>query len=84
MYDIADQASFDALRTEWLPDKIRKYVEPKTVKMLVGNQLDRAQFREVSREHAAQLAASEDMLALETSARDATNVCDPADDASCP
>jgi len=76
VYDITSHDSYDALRTHWLPDIHVNSEYPNCAKVLVGNKQDRAQFREVSSNEAAQLAASEDILALETSALDATNVCE--------
>lgn len=72
VYDITSQLSFEHIQT-WLDDVI-KYVPPSAVIMLIGNKCDLEADREVPAEAGQKFAEEKQLLFLETSALDATNV----------
>jgi small GTP-binding protein len=71
LYDLTSALSFHAL-ARWL--KELRDVDPKVVVMLVGNKCDMAELRVVSPEDGINFAKRENLLFIETSAKDATNV----------
>jgi small GTP-binding protein len=71
VYDLTSALSFQALR-RWLTEL--RHVDPKIVVMLVGNKCDMAELRAVSTEDGVNFANSQNLLFIETSAKEATNV----------
>jgi len=72
-YDITKRDSFKDI-PHWIED-VRKYASTKSLKLLIGNKRDLNSGREVTEDEAKQLAAHYDIIdAIETSAKDATNV----------
>ncbi|KAJ9464387.1 GTP-binding protein ypt3 [Diplonema papillatum] len=72
VYDITNQASFDNVST-WLQE-LRSHVQPSAVVMLIGNKCDLEHLRTVQKEQASKFAAENQLVLLETSALDSTNV----------
>ena len=72
VFDICDRKSFDQL-PKWLRDA-RIEADPNCIVMLVGNKVDLADRRCVSREEAEEFARTHDMEYLETSAKKGTNI----------
>lgn len=72
VYDITKADSFEHVN-RWL-DQLRAHADPNAVIMLVGNKCDLESMREVPVESGRELAETERLLFLETSALDATNV----------
>eukprot|EP01059_Diplonema_ambulator_P036223 TRINITY_DN895_c0_g1_i2.p1 TRINITY_DN895_c0_g1~~TRINITY_DN895_c0_g1_i2.p1 ORF type:complete len:213 (+),score=48.04 TRINITY_DN895_c0_g1_i2:54-692(+) len=72
VYDITNQQSFDNIST-WLQE-LRSHVQPSAVIMLIGNKCDLEHLRTVQKEQAKQFAADNQLVLLETSALDSTNV----------
>ena len=71
VYDISRKESFEKVSI-WL-DECRKYSNPNTTIMLIGNKCDLPE-RQVSKEEGEAFAKANGLLFLETSARDATNI----------
>ncbi|KAG2457053.1 RAB30 protein, partial [Polypterus senegalus] len=71
-YDITCEESFRCL-PEWLRE-IEQYASNKVVTVLVGNKIDLAEKREVSRQKAEEFAETQSMHYLETSAKESDNV----------
>ena len=72
VFDICERKSFDQL-PKWLRDA-RMEADVSCTAILIGNKLDRAAERTVSSEEAAQFAKANDLLYMETSAVDNTNI----------
>lgn len=73
VYDITNRRSFEKIGG-WLEEEERHNGDTKTVKLLVGNKSDRAGRRRVSLEEARAWAEREDIIFVETSAKDASGV----------
>ena len=71
-YDIAKLRSFNNIQ-RWLTE-LREHADPNIVVMLVGNKSDLKHLRAVNTEDAEDFAKQNDMLFIETSALEATNV----------
>lgn len=71
-YDIAKLRSFNNIQ-RWLTE-LREHADPNIVVMLVGNKSDLKHLRAVNVEDAEDFAKQNDMLFIETSALEATNV----------
>ena len=71
-YDIAKLRSFNNIQ-RWLTE-LREHADPNIVVMLVGNKSDLKHLRAVNTEDADDFAKQNDMLFIETSALEATNV----------
>ena len=71
-YDIAKLRSFNNIQ-RWLTE-LREHADPNIVVMLVGNKSDLKHLRAVNTEDAEECAKQNDMLFIETSALEATNV----------
>jgi len=72
VFDIMSQSSFEHLQ-DWMGD-IKKYTTNSIPVVIVGNKSDLADTRVVSREEAESYAASQNILYIETSAKDGKNV----------
>lgn len=72
VYDIAKQQSYDSI-DRWLRE-LRAHADNNIVIMLVGNKSDLKYARAVPTEEAKQFATDNNLLFIETSALDATNV----------
>ena len=72
MYDVTDFGSFNNVKT-WLHE-IERFAIEDVSKLLVGNKSDLESKRAVDRSTAQQLADSEGISFLETSAKNASNV----------
>ncbi|KAL8161088.1 hypothetical protein V2J09_012577 [Rumex salicifolius] len=72
IYDITKMQSFDNL-TRWLKE-LRDHADSNIVIMVVGNKSDLRHLRSVSEEQGRKLAEDEELIFLETSALDATNI----------
>ena len=72
LYDITASLTFNSL-SRWLQE-LRENADSNIVVMLVGNKCDLQELRAVSKEEGTGFAQSENLLFIETSARDATNV----------
>ena len=73
VYDVTDEASYDALET-WI-DELNLYSEHKMVKVLVGNKID-LKPRVVPEDKALLFATKREMLYIETSARTKVGIDD--------
>ena len=71
-YDIAKLRSFNNIQ-RWLSE-LREHADANIVVMLVGNKSDLKHLRAVNEEDAEEFAKQNDMLFIETSALEATNV----------
>jgi small GTP-binding protein len=71
VYDLTSSLSFQALG-RWL--KELRDADPKIVVMLVGNKCDMSDLRVISSEEGTNFAKSQNLLFIETSAKEATNV----------
>ena len=71
-YDIAKLRSFNNIQ-RWITE-LREHADPDIVVMLVGNKSDLKHLRAVNTEDAEEFARQNDMLFIETSALEATNV----------
>jgi len=71
-YDMTSSLTFKAV-SRWL-DELRKNAAPDLVVLLVGNKSDLTDQRAVTREEGMSFAQERNLLFIETSARDATNV----------
>ena len=72
LYDVTSSLTFQSL-TRWLQE-LRENADSNIVVMLVGNKSDLQELRAVSTDEGLGFAKSENLLFIETSARDATNV----------
>ena len=72
LYDITASLTFNSL-TRWLQE-LRENADSNIVVMLVGNKCDLQELRAVSKEEGVGFASQEELLFIETSARDSTNV----------
>ena len=72
VFDVTDQGSFDKL-PKWLSDA-RAEADPNAVVMLVGNKLDQASKRVVSREDAETYAENNNLIYIESSAAEKQNI----------
>ncbi|KAJ8774351.1 hypothetical protein K2173_011600 [Erythroxylum novogranatense] len=72
VYDITRQSTFESV-TRWL-DELKTHSDSSMARMLVGNKCDLESIREVSVEEGKNLAESEGLFFIETSALDSTNV----------
>jgi small GTP-binding protein len=72
LYDITASLSFTSL-SRWLQE-LRDNADPSIVVLLVGNKSDLAEHRAVATEEGIGFSKSENLLFIETSARDASNV----------
>ncbi|OHS97426.1 Ras-related protein Rab-11B [Tritrichomonas foetus] len=72
MYDITNSISFNSL-SKWLKE-IRDNTDRKITVMLIGNKSDLANMRSITLTEAKNYAETENLLFLETSALDSTNV----------
>ncbi|EPS70121.1 hypothetical protein M569_04642, partial [Genlisea aurea] len=72
VYDITRRSTFDSI-PRWL-NELNTHCDPTTTRMLVGNKSDLDNIRDVSVEEGRNLAESERLLFVETSALDSTNV----------
>ncbi|EMP35012.1 Ras-related protein Rab-30 [Chelonia mydas] len=71
-YDITCEESFRCL-PEWLRE-IEQYASNKVITVLVGNKIDLAEKREVSKQRAEEFSEAQNMYYLETSAKESDNV----------
>ena len=71
-YDISKLRSFNNIE-RWL-NELREHSDPDIVVMLVGNKVDLKHLRAVNTEDAQEFADQSNMLFIETSALDSTNV----------
>jgi small GTP-binding protein len=71
VYDLTSALSFQALG-RWLAELRR--IDPKIVVMLVGNKCDMSELRVVSVEDGLNFANGQNLMFIETSAKEATNV----------
>jgi small GTP-binding protein len=72
LYDITASLTFSSL-ARWLSE-LRENADPSIVVMLVGNKSDLAEKRAVSTEEGIGFGKAENLLFIETSARDSSNV----------
>jgi small GTP-binding protein len=72
LYDITTSLTFSSL-ARWLRE-LRENADPNIVVMLVGNKSDLAEKRAVSVDEGVGFSKTENLLFIETSARDASNV----------
>lgn len=72
LYDVCASLTFQSL-TRWLSE-LRENADQNIVVMLVGNKCDLKELRAVSTDEGLGFAKSENLLFIETSALDATNV----------
>ena len=72
LYDISASLTFNSL-SRWLQE-LRENADSNIVVMLVGNKCDLQELRAVSTDEGIGFSKSENLLFIETSARDATNV----------
>lgn len=72
LYDISASLTFNSL-SRWLKE-LRENADSNMVVMLVGNKCDLTETRAVTTDEGVEFAKSEDLMFIETSARDSTNV----------
>ena len=72
IYDTTSSVSFDSI-PRWLSD-LKDTSDPKIILMLIGNKSDLEDSRSISKEEGIKFAQSQNLLFLETSAKNATNV----------
>jgi small GTP-binding protein len=72
LYDITSALTFQSL-PKWLQE-LRQNADPKVVIMLVGNKSDLAEGRMVSTDDATEFSQRENLMFMETSAKEASNV----------
>jgi small GTP-binding protein len=72
LYDITTSATFASV-PRWLQE-LRENAEPNTILMLIGNKSDLADDRAVSTQEGVGFSKSQNVLFLETFAKDASNV----------
>ena len=74
VYDITKERSFKSIDT-WLK-RVENSADVKIVKMLIGNKIDLVNMRAITTEEGTQLAKEKEMIFIETSALDNTNIKD--------
>jgi len=74
VYDVANRESFDAL-PRWYSE-LETYVNPKVVKMVVGNKVDKEYSRQVTYSEGQHFATRMNSLFFEASAKTAVGVAD--------
>ena len=72
MFDITNRVSYDNVRT-WI-NSLSEHADPNICKVLVGNKIDLADQRKVTKIEARKLAGDNEMEYFETSAKENTNV----------
>jgi len=72
VYDVTSHSSFISLKT-WL-EEIKKTTTSETVIILVGNKMDLDNLREITESEGQQFAVNNNLLFMETSALQSTNV----------
>jgi small GTP-binding protein len=72
VYDITRRNTFENL-DKWLKE-LKNFAEEGIVTILIGNKSDLRQFRSVKTEQGEEYASKNNMIFLETSALDATNI----------
>jgi len=77
VYDITDRETFDDVK-KWM-DEVNEFTNPanptnKPYVILIGNKCDKNNNREVSYEEGSEYATKNNMLFLETSAKETTNI----------
>lgn len=72
LYDISASLTFNSL-SRWLKE-LRENADSNMVVMLVGNKCDLTETRAVTEDEGVEFAKSKDLMFIETSARDSTNV----------
>lgn len=72
LYDVTAALTFNSL-SKWLQE-LRENADSNIVVMLVGNKCDLQELRAVSTDEGVDFSKSENLLFIETSARDSTNV----------
>lgn len=72
MYDITKPETYEHV-SRWL-DELKDHADPQIVVMLVGNKCDLKHLRAIPTEEAKAFATEKNLLFIETSALDATNV----------
>lgn len=72
LYDISASLTFNSLSC-WLKE-LRENADSNMVVMLVGNKCDLTETRAVTEDEGVEFAKSKDLMFIETSARDSTNV----------
>ncbi|EAX90728.1 guanine nucleotide regulatory protein, putative [Trichomonas vaginalis G3] len=72
LYDITASLTFNSLE-KWLKE-LRENADEKIIVMLVGNKCDLSEQRAVTSANALEFAKAQNLLFIETSAREATNV----------
>lgn len=78
VYDIAKVTSFQNL-DKWIAE-LKQHTEPNLSVIIVGNKSDLKHLRIVETKRGRQYAADQDMLFMETSALDSTNVTEAFED----
>lgn len=73
VYDITKKDSFNNITKEWLKD-LKTQGEPDCIMMLIGNKVDLNHLRQVDTSEGKKMAMEHNMMFLETSARDNSNV----------
>ncbi len=72
VYDVTKEPSFKSI-SSWLK-RVENSADVNIVKMLIGNKIDLSNMRAITTEEGAALAEKKEMIFLETSALDNTNV----------
>ena len=72
VYDVTKEPSFKSINT-WLK-RVENSADFKIVKMLIGNKIDLTNMRAITTEEGALMAEEKEMIFIETSALDNTNV----------
>ena len=72
VYDITSKESFDNIK--YLIEDIRRYIDPKTPIMIVGNKLDLSDIRQVSEDELKVLATEYNVIYIECSAKMNINI----------
>lgn len=72
LYDVSASLTFNSL-TRWLKE-LRENADSNMVVMLVGNKCDLTETRAITTDEGVEFAKSQNLMFIETSARDSTNV----------
>ncbi len=72
VYDVTKEKTFKNINT-WLK-RVENAADVKIVKMLIGNKIDLSNMRDITTEEGALMAEEKEMIFIETSALDNTNV----------
>ena len=75
VYDISEKKSFDVIRDYYCP-KIKQFCKKDIPILLLGNKIDREQFRQIKTEEGIELASKEKYRFKETSCLKNENVAD--------